>query len=190
MKRSRPRNSSRRRQELPQHEKFLLEEEEEDEDDVSDMEKLPSEPEVETESMMLRRLERERLEREAAAKQAAIDKAEEAERERAEAERRMQEQKKQEMLDRERARQEAAQKLISDQEEAARLRNIAITKAMDEAKAAEVANEKRKKAAINQQRFENSSHSHWGRTKTRSFPGRPATRWHEGVQAATARPTP
>ena len=39
---------------------------------------------------------------------------------------------------------------------------------------------------ISQQRFENSSQSHWGRTRTRSFAGRPATRWHEGVQAARA----
>ena len=39
-------------------------------------------------------------------------------------------------------------------------------------------------AWLRQQRFDNSAASHWGRTRTRAFPGHPATRWHEGVRAA------
>ena len=37
---------------------------------------------------------------------------------------------------------------------------------------------------LEQQRFDHSAASHWGRTQTRALPGHPATRWHEGVQAA------
>ena len=37
---------------------------------------------------------------------------------------------------------------------------------------------------LQQQRFDNSFASHWGRTRTRSHPGHPATRWHEGIRSA------
>ena len=37
---------------------------------------------------------------------------------------------------------------------------------------------------LNRQRFENSQRNQWGRTRTRTSAGRPATRWHEGVLAA------
>ena len=36
------------------------------------------------------------------------------------------------------------------------------------------------------QRFEHSFGGTWGRTRTRSLPGHPATRWSEGVRAARA----
>ena len=39
---------------------------------------------------------------------------------------------------------------------------------------------------LNRKRFEHSRQNHWGRTGTRCFAGRPATRWHEGVRAACA----
>ena len=39
---------------------------------------------------------------------------------------------------------------------------------------------------LNRQQFGNSSRQQWGRTRTRSFAGRPATRCHEGLRAAKA----